>query len=118
MQYSLPKKYENLIFLSFIYFQSLVDSKKLQKAEAKLAQKQEKRDQYGVNNRSSSSSTLTSGQGQGSTGGVGQGQPQECAASAAQVISKKDAKASQNPSASGKITDIKIENFDVAFGDK
>lgn len=78
--------------------QSQVDSKKLQKAEDKIKQKQDRR-AAGDKPALSLSHILAN---------------QECQASAAQVISKKESRAKEG----GKITDIKIENFDVAFGDK
>jgi ATP-binding cassette subfamily F protein 3 len=77
---------------------SQVDSKKLQKAEAKLQQKQDKRLADGLRPSTGTNALMS----------------HECQASAAQVISKKDNKATGQ----GKITDIKIENFDVAFGEK
>jgi len=80
--------------------QSQVCTKKLQKAEAKIQQKIEKRAADGIKPGS----------------GVNPIRSHECQASAAQVISKKDNRADRGPA--GKITDIKIENFDVAFGEK
>jgi ATP-binding cassette subfamily F protein 3 len=77
---------------------SQVDSKKLQKAEAKLQQKQDRRLADGLRPSTGTNALMS----------------HECQASAAQVISKKDNKATGQ----GKITDIKIENFDVAFGEK
>lgn len=73
-----------------------VDSKKLQKAEAKLQQKQEKR-QDAV--------------GKGAAGPV-----KLQTATASQVISKKNNKMEQK--GTNRSMDIKIENFDLAFGDK
>lgn len=71
-----------------------VDAKKLEKAEAKLQQKQEKRD--GVKTVPVMISLQT--------------------ASASQVMSKKDAK--MDAKGTGRSMDIRIENFDIAFGDK
>lgn len=74
-----------------------VDQKKLEKAEAKLLQKQDKR-----NAESSKPVSASSGQ--------------DCQASAAQVISKKDTKLVNK--SLGRNQDIRIENFDVAYGEK
>ena len=70
-----------------------VDSKKLEKAEAKLQQKQGRRDGSRPN---------------------GPMFPVLQTASASQVISKKDAKADST----SRSMDIRIENFDVSFGDR
>lgn len=72
-----------------------VDSKKLEKAEAKILQKQERRD--GVK----------------PTGPV---IPVLQTASASQVLSKKDAKV--DAKGQSRSMDIRIENFDVSFGDR
>ncbi|CAL8110931.1 unnamed protein product [Orchesella dallaii] len=73
-----------------------VDKKKLEKAEAKIQQKIDRRNAEGTK------PSVSAGQ--------------DCQASAAQVISKKSARM-ENKSA-GRIQDIRIENFDVAFGEK
>lgn len=70
-----------------------VDARKLEKAEAKLQQKQEKRD--GIKAIPLAAPVLQS-------------------ASASQVMSKKDSKMDSK----SRSLDIRIENFDVAFGDK
>lgn len=72
-----------------------VDAKKLEKAQQKLQQKQEKRD--GVKGGGTSIPVLQS-------------------ASASQVISKKDNK--MESKGTSRSMDIKIENFDVSFGEK
>jgi len=74
-----------------------VDKKKLLKAELKLQQKQEKRE---------------------TTSNMPKTYQQDCQASTAQMISKKDNKMLEASAGNSKIVDIKIENFDVAFGDK
>lgn len=74
---------------------SKVCAKKLGKAEAKLQQKQEKRD-------GAKPTTVTA--------------PVLKAASASQVMSKKDSK--MDAKGQSRSMDIRIENFDVAFGDK
>ncbi|XP_077998054.1 ATP-binding cassette sub-family F member 3-like [Glandiceps talaboti] len=73
---------------------SVVDKKKLEKAEAKLKAKQERR---------SLREDVKPGVSLGAE------------ASASQVIDRKE---SRMDSAGGKSRDIKIENFDIAFGDK
>lgn len=75
---------------------SKVDAKKLEKAEAKLQQKLEKREGAKT-----------------STTGVA---PVLQTASASQVLSKKDTK--MEAKGQSRSMDIRIENFDVAFGDK
>ncbi|XP_067010007.1 ATP-binding cassette sub-family F member 3 [Anabrus simplex] len=75
-----------------------VDAKKLEKAEAKLQQKQDKRNQ-----------DLASGR------NVVQA-PQLEAATASQVTSKKEAK--MEDKGSNRAQDIRIENFDVAYGNR
>lgn len=74
---------------------SVVDAKKLGKAEAKLQQKQERRD--GVKAAPLYVPVLKQ-------------------ASASQVMSKKDSK--MDAKGQSRSMDIRIENFDVAFGDK
>ncbi|XP_071500868.1 ATP-binding cassette sub-family F member 3-like [Diadema antillarum] len=74
---------------------SQVDKKKLEKAEAKLKAKQERRSQQPE--QSSKQNGVIS-------------------ASASQAVSRKDVKADQ--AGASKATDIRIENFDVAFGEK
>ena len=76
--------------------QSTVNKKKLVKAEAKLKQKQEKRDQQ---DKTQPSTTAANWQKEATT---------------SQMISKTAAKADE----AGKSKDIKIENFDISFGDK
>lgn len=69
-----------------------VDTKKLEKAEQKLQQKQQtKKDKTAANS------------------GVGN-------ATASQVLSKKDAK--MEAKGTNNCKDIRIENFDIAFGEK
>lgn len=74
-----------------------VDRKKLEKAEAKILQKQDKRAA-----ETSKPVTVASGQ--------------DCMASAAQVLSKKSSRLENK--AGGRNQDIRIENFDVAYGEK
>lgn len=74
-----------------------VNQKKLEKAEAKLQQKLDKRN---AEDRKPVSSSFG----------------QDCQASAAQVISKKSSRLENK--AGGRTQDIRIENFDVAFGEK
>lgn len=73
---------------------SNVDSKKLEKAEAQLQKKQEKKETTPTPVRYKS-----------------------CEASANQVISRKDANDDPN-NAANNTKDIRIENFDISFGDK
>lgn len=77
-----------------------MDAKKLEKAEAKLQQKQEKR----VGNESAGRVNNV----------VIQGIE---AASASQMMSKKDSRMETKGSVN-KTQDIRIENFDVAYGDR
>ena len=77
--------------------QSNVNKKKLVKVEAKLKQKQDKRDQT----KTTASSTVTAANWQKE-------------ATTSQMISKTAMKADET----GKSKDIKIENFDISFGDK
>ncbi|XP_011330279.1 ATP-binding cassette sub-family F member 3 isoform X2 [Ooceraea biroi] len=79
-----------------------VDAKKLEKAEAKLQQKQEKRI---VNEQGSASRVNTANN------------TAESTASASQVMSKKDSRM-ETKSGGNKTQDIRIENFDVAYGDR
>ena len=73
-----------------------MDSKKLEKAEAKIQQKQEKRQENGKGTQVSAVKLQT--------------------ATASQVINKKDTKLeSRNVNRN---MDIRIENFDLAFGEK
>ncbi|XP_002736039.1 ATP-binding cassette sub-family F member 3-like [Saccoglossus kowalevskii] len=74
---------------------SVVDKKRLEKAEAKIKAKQERRSQK--------EDTVKPGYSVGAE------------ASASQVIDRKEAKLD---SAGGKTRDIRIEDFDIAFGDK
>lgn len=79
-----------------------VDAKKLEKAEAKLQQKQEKRI---VNEQGSASRINTANS------------AAESAASASQMTSKKDSRM-ETKGGVNKTQDIRIENFDVAYGDR
>ncbi|XP_067217263.1 ATP-binding cassette sub-family F member 3 isoform X2 [Linepithema humile] len=79
-----------------------VDAKKLEKAEAKLQQKQEKRI---VNEQGSASRVSTANN------------AAESAASASQMMSKKDSRM-ETKGGVNKTQDIRIENFDVAYGDR
>lgn len=79
-----------------------VDAKKLEKAEAKLQQKQEKRI---VNEQGSASRVNTANH------------VAESAASASQMTSKKDSRM-ETKGGVNKTQDIRIENFDVAYGDR
>ncbi|KAL6261243.1 hypothetical protein P5V15_008766 [Pogonomyrmex californicus] len=79
-----------------------VDAKKLEKAEAKLQQKQEKRI---VNEQGSASRINTTNH------------AVESAASASQMTSKKDSRM-ETKGGMNKTQDIRIENFDVAYGDR
>ncbi len=88
----------NSIWIGNKIIQSQVDQKKLEKAEAKLKLKADKREQ---NDLTASSSTATD---------ISLSQP-----TASQMISRKDVKADEG---SSRVKDIKIENFDIAFGDK
>ncbi|GLH04214.1 Multidrug resistance protein homolog 65 [Gryllus bimaculatus] len=74
-----------------------VDAKKLEKAEARLQQKQEKRSQDLANSRAPVAPRLES-------------------ATASQVTSKKEAK--MEDKGSNRAQDIRIENFDVAYGNR
>ncbi|XP_026285757.2 ATP-binding cassette sub-family F member 3 isoform X1 [Frankliniella occidentalis] len=74
-----------------------VDAKKLEKAEAKIKQRQEKRTAEMTNRPVAAPVKLET-------------------ASASQVTSRKDAK--MEAKGSNRTQDIRIENFDVAFGDK
>lgn len=82
--------------------QQKVDAKKLEKAEAKLQQKQEKRI---VNEQGSASRINTANN------------AAESAASASQMTSKKDSRM-ETKGGVNKTQDIRIENFDVAYGDR
>lgn len=75
-----------------------VDAKKLEKAEAKLQQKQEKRSHDSANSRN--------------TTGVVRLE----SATASQVTSKKEAK--MEDKGNNRAQDIRIENFDVAYGNR
>ncbi|KAH0953462.1 hypothetical protein HN011_008579 [Eciton burchellii] len=79
-----------------------VDAKKLEKAEAKLQQKQEKRI---VNEQGSASRVNTASH------------AAENSASASQMTSKKDSRM-ETKGGANKTQDIRIENFDVAYGDR
>ena len=78
-----------------------VDSKKLEKAEQLLQRKQEKRDGAG----STGSTTSVYYKGSGSEG----------SATATQAISRREENACDGASLT---KDIRIENFDISFGDK
>lgn len=82
------------IFYNIFAFQK-VDTKKLEKAEAKIQQKLEKREGYKPN---------------------GPSIPVLKTASASQVISKSVAKA--DAKGQSRSMDVRIENFDVSFGDR
>lgn len=73
-----------------------MNSKKLEKAEAKLQQKQEKRQDVVKSSVAAPVKLQT--------------------ATASQVMSKKNTKMEQK--GTNRSMDIKIENFDLAFGDK
>ena len=75
-----------------------VDAKKLEKAEAKLQQKQEKRSQDSANSRNANAV------------------PRLESATASQVTSKKEAK--MEDKGNNRAQDIRIENFDVAYGNR
>lgn len=79
-----------------------VDAKKLEKAEAKLQQKQERRI---VNEQGSASRINTANH------------ASESSASASQMTSKKDSRM-ETKGGMNKTQDIRIENFDVAYGDR
>ncbi|OAD60068.1 ATP-binding cassette sub-family F member 3 [Eufriesea mexicana] len=76
-----------------------VDAKKLEKAEAKLQQKQEKRSNNELSGRINT---------------ISQGIE---SASASQMTSKKDSRM-ETKSGVNKTQDIRIENFDIAYGDR
>lgn len=76
---------------------SFVDQKKLEKAENKLKQKQDKKSEKSTSEKSTASSQVSE-------------------ASASQMRSRKENKT--EASGQNKITDLHIENFDVAFGSK
>lgn len=80
-----------------------VDAKKLEKAEAKLQQKQEKR--------------IVNEQGSASRVNTASNAAAESTASASQVTSKKDSRM-ETKGGTNKTQDIRIENFDVAYGDR
>ncbi|GBN40450.1 ATP-binding cassette sub-family F member 3 [Araneus ventricosus] len=100
---SLAENFENeteevaSIWLKQRESQSYVDQRKLEKAEAKLKSKQEKRD---CNDKSTSGSCAIISK----------------EATAVQATSKKEAR--MDLKGSNKNMDIKIENFDISFGDK
>ncbi|XP_075237207.1 ATP-binding cassette sub-family F member 3 [Lycorma delicatula] len=77
-----------------------VDQKKLEKAEAKLQAKQERRAETGVK----------------TVGSSGTAAPKLETATASQATSKKEAK--MEAKGSNRTLDIRIENFDVAYGDR
>lgn len=80
-----------------------VDAKKLEKAEAKLQQKLEKR-----------TGDVNSTKQPANSNGVN---PSQDMASASQMISKKDNRL-EAKSGVNRTQDIRIENFDVAYGDR
>ncbi|KAF8781754.1 ATP-binding cassette sub-family F member 3 like protein [Argiope bruennichi] len=100
---SLAENFENeteevaSIWLKQRESQSYVDQRKLEKAEAKLKSKQEKRD---TNDKITTPSNVIISK----------------EATAVQATSKKEARMDQK--GSNKSMDIKIENFDISFGDK
>ncbi|CAH1406468.1 unnamed protein product [Nezara viridula] len=75
-----------------------VDAKKLEKAEQKLQQKQEKRQETAVSNRAAAPI------------------PKMQSATASQVTNKKEMK--MEAKGVNRAQDIRIENFDVAYGDR
>lgn len=79
-----------------------MDAKKLEKAEAKLQQKQEKRivNEQGSAGRINTANNIS-----------------ESSASASQMTSKKDNRM-ETKGGVNKTQDIRIENFDVAYGDR
>lgn len=77
-----------------------MDKKKLEKAQAKLQQKQDKRTEQVVKGVSSMSVSNNKMDG----------------ATASQVTSKKEAK--MEAKGNNRAQDIRIENFDVAYGDR
>lgn len=79
-----------------------MDAKKLEKAEAKLQQKQEKRI---VNEQGSAARVNTANN------------AAESSASASQMMSRKDSRM-DTKGGINKTQDIRIENFDVAYGDR
>ncbi|XP_063975785.1 ATP-binding cassette sub-family F member 3 isoform X1 [Diachasmimorpha longicaudata] len=78
-----------------------VDAKKLEKAEAKLQQKQEKR--TGQDSNPSKNNSI--------------GNQSSDTASASQMMSKKESRM-ESKGGTNKTQDIRIENFDVAYGDR
>lgn len=91
-----------MLILLVLILRQKVDAKKLEKAEAKLQQKQEKRI---VNEQGSASRINTANN------------AAESAASASQMTSKKDSRM-ETKGGVNKTQDIRIENFDVAYGDR
>lgn len=82
----------NLTCVNWDFITQKVDNKKLEKAEAKLQQKQQiKKDKSMAN------------------AGIGN-------ATASQVLSKKDTK--MEAKGTNNCKDIRIENFDIAYGDR
>lgn len=81
-----------------LFYCQKVDAKKLEKAEAKLQQKQEKRSQDSANSRNTVTAVRLE------------------SATASQVTSKKEAK--MEDKGNNRAQDIRIENFDVAFGNR
>lgn len=88
----------NSIWLQSKEMQSQVDQKKLEKAEAKLRNKQAERDGLEVTAASNGVKDIVL-----------------AAPTASQMISRRDVKADEG---SGRSKEIKVENFDIAFGDK
>lgn len=90
------------LFSSTIPIFQKVDAKKLEKAEAKLQQKQEKRiGEVHSSRQNTNSNDATLGM-----------------ASASQMTSKKDNKLESKNGEGNKTQDIRIENFDIAYGDR
>jgi ATP-binding cassette subfamily F protein 3 len=81
-----------------LFYYQKVDAKKLEKAEAKLQQKQEKRSQDSANSRNTMAAVRLE------------------SATASQVTSKKEAK--MEDKGNNRMQDIRIENFDVAYGNR
>ena len=95
-----------MIKLPFTFFmRQRVDSKKLEKAEQLLQKKQDKRDGTGGSGGTTSSTSAVYYKGSGTDG----------EATATQALSRRDENAGDGAS---QTKDIRIENFDVSFGDK
>lgn len=95
----------NSIWIHKIEDNTRVDSKKLEKAEQLLQKKQDKRDGTGGSGGTTSSTSAVYYKGSGTDG----------EATATQALSRRDENAGDGAS---QTKDIRIENFDVSFGDK